>query len=119
MIEVTGYDTSLPEDDIKSALTNHFSSCGEIEDLTIRAPTLASSSNSGCEYYMFIYILGEGAEEKALQLNGSDMGGCKLVVKACYKPLKEIPRNEFVIGYTIYPGNIDLFFILIDFLVTK
>ncbi|VVB08275.1 unnamed protein product [Arabis nemorensis] len=32
----SGYDTLLPEDDIKSALIKHFSSCGEITNLHIR-----------------------------------------------------------------------------------
>ncbi|VVB13390.1 unnamed protein product [Arabis nemorensis] len=69
-----------PRDVIKTLLTNHFSSCGEIVDLTIRAPTLASSWSSGCEFNAHLFIVGEGAEEKALQLNASVMGGRKLAI---------------------------------------
>ncbi|CAN6881834.1 unnamed protein product [Brassica oleracea var. botrytis] len=40
----------------------------------------------------FISIWGEGAEEKALELNGSDMGGFKLVVVSCEQPVENCPR---------------------------
>lgn len=34
-ISVTGYDPSLPQDDVKSALRKHFASCGEITDILV------------------------------------------------------------------------------------
>ncbi|WZY80171.1 hypothetical protein YC2023_026555 [Brassica napus] len=34
-VSVRGYDTSLPSNDIKSALTKHFASCGEITDVFV------------------------------------------------------------------------------------
>ena len=34
-ISVTGYDTLLTKDDLKNALTNHFSTCGEITDVFV------------------------------------------------------------------------------------
>ncbi|VVB05790.1 unnamed protein product [Arabis nemorensis] len=71
---VTGYDTSLDEDYVKSALFEHFRSCGEIVYVSIereyRQPSLLSR-------YGFISILGDGALEKALGLSGSDLGGWK------------------------------------------
>ncbi|KAG2269489.1 hypothetical protein Bca52824_064044 [Brassica carinata] len=52
----------------------------------------------------FISIWGEGAEEKALELNGSDMGGFKLVVVSCEQPVENCPRpvdDAFPRGYMI------------------
>ncbi|KAG7549964.1 RNA-binding domain superfamily [Arabidopsis thaliana x Arabidopsis arenosa] len=69
-ISVTGYDTLLPEDDLKTALSKHFRSCGEVMDISIRRSSA------------FIYIMGEGAGDKATELSGSDMGGgWKVVAK--------------------------------------
>lgn len=36
IISVEGYDTCLPEEDIKSELTNHFNSCGEVFNVIVR-----------------------------------------------------------------------------------
>ncbi|KAL0705356.1 hypothetical protein Bca4012_071781 [Brassica carinata] len=44
------------------------------------------------DHQAFISIWGEGAEEKALELNGSDMGGFKLVVVSCEQPVENCPR---------------------------
>ncbi|KFK42403.1 hypothetical protein AALP_AA2G252200 [Arabis alpina] len=68
-ISVTGFD---PDEDVESALREHFASCGNITDLFIR-------QGSGVAY---IYFVGEGAVDKALQLNGSDLGGWKVCAKA-------------------------------------
>ncbi|CAH2067031.1 unnamed protein product [Thlaspi arvense] len=84
LIKVTGYDASLPADDIKTALSKHFSSCGEIEKVTI------GGHPSSCR--AIVYITGEGAQEKALALSGSDMGGCKLVAKPAMVPVKNRKR---------------------------
>uniref|UniRef100_A0A1J3GJD2 Nucleolin 2 n=2 Tax=Noccaea caerulescens TaxID=107243 RepID=A0A1J3GJD2_NOCCA len=73
-IRVSGYDTGLPVDDVESALRKHFSSCGEITDVYIyeRDNILMRSG--------FIYFVGEGAVDKALQLSGSDVGGWNVSV---------------------------------------
>lgn len=36
IISVEGYDTCLPEEDIKRELTNHFNSCGEVFNVIVR-----------------------------------------------------------------------------------
>ncbi|ESQ48108.1 hypothetical protein EUTSA_v10021355mg [Eutrema salsugineum] len=107
MIHVSGYDTSLRPDDIKSALINHFSSCGEIldfvlfreEDTPVNDPKFMAPipfTNNA-----LLFILGEDAEEKAVQLNGSDMGGRKLFVAPSFIPSKESTPFECPVGYTI------------------
>ncbi|VVB13331.1 unnamed protein product [Arabis nemorensis] len=75
---VSGYDKLLPVDDIKSLLSEHFSSCGEITNVYI--PTRVRSESTRNKY-AFIDITGEDAEEKALRLKGSDVGGHNVVVK--------------------------------------
>ncbi|VVB10453.1 unnamed protein product [Arabis nemorensis] len=74
---VSGYDKSLPEDDIKSLLSEHFSSCGDITRVYFAADVETEIRNK----HAFFDITGEDAKEKAMQLNGSDMGGRNLVVK--------------------------------------
>ncbi|CAF1696561.1 hypothetical protein Bca4012_000309 [Brassica carinata] len=73
-ISVTGYDTSLTKDDLKNALTNHFSTCGEITDVFVL--------NSRA----LVYFYGLGSNNRAVQLSGTDLGGCTLVVKALPYP---------------------------------
>ena len=104
---VEGYDTSLPREDVEKALRNHFASCGNIihvyvpinDESDIPNRFVASSFNSNllaqanccllnnklvfflsCRF-SFIYVNGED-EEKALRLNGSDMGGGILQIYA-------------------------------------
>ncbi|CAH8350958.1 unnamed protein product [Eruca vesicaria subsp. sativa] len=67
-LRVSGYDTSLSEIDIESAIRQHFSSCGEITDVEI--------SKSSAE----VDIDGEDAQDKVMELDGSHMGGRKLLV---------------------------------------
>ncbi|KAL1223116.1 Nucleolin 1 [Cardamine amara subsp. amara] len=76
-----GYDTGLAEIDIKIALCNHFSSCGEVTKVAV-IPSEA-----------IITIRGEGCVEKALELNGSVMGGMNLVVDSG-KRQTEVPENR-------------------------
>uniref|UniRef100_A0A1J3I262 Nucleolin 1 n=1 Tax=Noccaea caerulescens TaxID=107243 RepID=A0A1J3I262_NOCCA len=77
---VKGYDTSLPDDDIKKALSSHFISCGEICSISISRDLVTNDVDRSCA---FVVIRGKGVEEKALALNGSDLGGWNVsVVKA-------------------------------------
>ena len=93
-----GYDTSLPREDVDDALREHFASCGNIihvyvpidENSGTLCRFVASSSSliaqinccltikSTCFLlfyrYALIYVNKED-EEKALRLDGSDMGG--------------------------------------------
>ncbi|CAN6981419.1 unnamed protein product [Brassica rapa subsp. trilocularis] len=80
-VSVTGYDTSLPRDDIKNALSNHFSTCGEITDVFLL--------NSRA----LVYFYGLGSNHRAVQLSGSDLGGCTLVVKALPYPKPKEPAG--------------------------
>ncbi|KAG7553974.1 RNA-binding domain superfamily [Arabidopsis suecica] len=77
-VRVTGYDTWLPEIDIQIALCEHFSSCGEVTQVMV----LPCGSGS-------IYLEGERCEDKALKLNGCNMGGMNLVVE----PVKARPED--------------------------
>ncbi|CAA7033210.1 unnamed protein product [Microthlaspi erraticum] len=79
---VKGYDTLLPEDEIKKALIGNFNSCGEID-------YVGFPRDSSCA---FLVILGEDAEEKALALDGSDAGGWNVSVVKAGK--KEETREE-------------------------
>ncbi|KAF2576329.1 hypothetical protein F2Q70_00006534, partial [Brassica cretica] len=74
-IRVRGYNTDLPHDDVVSALRKHFSSCGEITDVYIFEKT------DGLHSFGFIYFLGEGAVDKALQLSGIDVGGWTVIAE--------------------------------------
>ncbi|XP_018446013.1 nucleolin 2 isoform X3 [Raphanus sativus] len=69
---VQGYDTGLGKTEIKRMLFNHFSSCGQIMDIEFHNSTIGVAS---------VYLYGEGAEDKVLDLDGSYMGGCKILVK--------------------------------------
>ncbi|EOA17758.1 hypothetical protein CARUB_v10006146mg, partial [Capsella rubella] len=64
------YDSSLPDDDIKKALKDHFGSCGAI--LRVDMPGFFS--------FATVIIIGDDANDKGLELNGSEMGGRKLSV---------------------------------------
>nr|XP_018472753.1 PREDICTED: nucleolin 1-like [Raphanus sativus] len=70
-ISVTGYDLSLPQDDLKSALRKHFASCGEITDILV------------LDSRALVHLYGLGSVHRAVQLNGTDLGGgFKLTVQA-------------------------------------
>ncbi|KFK23930.1 hypothetical protein AALP_AAs47265U000100 [Arabis alpina] len=74
-IIVKGFDSSLPEDDIKMALSKYFSSCGEITSVVV--PTNSETGAViGCAYIE----LKEGIE-KALKLNGNYLRGWNLLVE--------------------------------------
>ncbi|CAH8387301.1 unnamed protein product [Eruca vesicaria subsp. sativa] len=78
VIAVEGYDTCLHEDDVKKELINHFNSCGEIFRVVVpkKDPDCPNLDRRA-----FVILLGDGAKEKALQLNGTDMGGWIALVK--------------------------------------
>nr|VDD64617.1 unnamed protein product [Brassica oleracea] len=77
IISVEGYDTCLPEEDIKSELTNHFNSCGEVFNVIVRKDL----QSPNLDRRALVILLGDGAEEKALELNGTDIGGWNALVK--------------------------------------
>ncbi|KAG7624553.1 RNA-binding domain superfamily [Arabidopsis thaliana x Arabidopsis arenosa] len=83
-ISVTGYDIELPREHVESELKKLFSSCGEITDVHI-----PETRNSSLWSHAFIYFVGEGTADKALQLNGSDMGGWAVDAEADPFPKEE------------------------------
>ncbi|VVB06670.1 unnamed protein product [Arabis nemorensis] len=100
---VTGYPTSLAANDVRSALFRLFRSCGEIRYLTVEddpsQPGLLQRSG-------FVSLSGEGALEKVVELDGSDMGGWNVAVLTEPKP-NEITvsrANQFNIGWEGPPG---------------
>uniref|UniRef100_A0A1J3EAH3 Nucleolin 1 n=1 Tax=Noccaea caerulescens TaxID=107243 RepID=A0A1J3EAH3_NOCCA len=92
LIVAEGFDVSVPEGctrrnhvfHLESKLKDHFSSCGKIKSVCIPHPYYSST----IKRHAYIEILGEGAKEKALELNGIEMDGHKLVVTAPLLPLK-------------------------------
>ncbi|KAL9244237.1 hypothetical protein vseg_018036 [Gypsophila vaccaria] len=68
---VRGFDTSLGEDEIRSALENHFASCGHITRTSI-PPDFESGGVKGMAYINFA---DSNALSAALELDGSDLGG--------------------------------------------
>jgi hypothetical protein len=83
-ISVTGYDIELPREHVESELKKLFSPCGEITDVHI-----PETRNSSLWSHAFIYFVGEGTADKALQLNGSDMGGWTVDAEADPFPKEE------------------------------
>ncbi|VVA95939.1 unnamed protein product [Arabis nemorensis] len=71
-ISVTRFDTGIPREDVESALREHFASCGKITDVYIRKGSSVA----------YIYFVGEGAVDKALELSGSDVGGWNVCAEA-------------------------------------
>ncbi|VVB17566.1 unnamed protein product [Arabis nemorensis] len=87
-ISVTGFDTGIPDEDVESALRKQFASCGKITDVYIqKRPCVA-----------YIYFVGEGAVDKALELSGSDVGGWNVFAKA-YPFMDNESTSLIVQGY--------------------
>ncbi|CAN6907761.1 unnamed protein product [Brassica oleracea] len=86
-IAVEGYDTSLPREDVDGALREHFASCGNI--IHVHVP-IDENSGTLCRYAL-IYV-NEEDEEKALRVDGSDMGGRILQIQSY--PFHENHLNE-------------------------
>ncbi|VVA93791.1 unnamed protein product [Arabis nemorensis] len=84
---VLRFDSSLPEHDIKTALSKHFGSCGEITRVSVPR----DHETAAIKGFAYIDMKEEGVK-KALELNGSDMTGSELVVE------KVIPRDIYRSG---------------------
>ncbi|KAJ4917539.1 nucleolin 1-like [Raphanus sativus] len=96
---VKGFDSSLPVNDIKSALSEHFASCGEITRVSVPVDRETGGSR-GIAYLEF-----KEGTEKAFELNGSEMGGWNLVVDEP-RP-KENNSGGFNSGRSNYGGGRD------------
>lgn len=75
-IGLEGYNTSLEPIDLYWALESLFKTCGEVDDIEIDRDPVTNALKRSC----VVILRGEGAGENALQLNGSDIGGRKIVV---------------------------------------
>ncbi|KAL1223123.1 Nucleolin 1 [Cardamine amara subsp. amara] len=105
-ITVEGFDTSLQKYALELAFIKHFGSCGNILSV--------------CFVNSFAYIRfeGKGAQEKALQLDGTDVGGWTAIVNPAVRPLQSsfsscarIEEEEFelfVSGHDTCPPEIDI-----------
>ncbi|KFK30987.1 hypothetical protein AALP_AA6G054000 [Arabis alpina] len=74
---VNGLDASLSKDDIKTALRNHFGSCGVVEDIFVPTVFETGATRGGCAHI----DMRAGDEDKALTLDGSFLGGRRLHVR--------------------------------------
>ncbi|CAA7028960.1 unnamed protein product [Microthlaspi erraticum] len=89
-IYVEGYDTWLSGYELAISMKKHFASCGHVIHVHIPGYSRGSSLTSGVSRFALIYIRGEGAQDKALELSGARLeliggsyssGENKLVVK--------------------------------------
>ncbi|CAN7000600.1 hypothetical protein IGI04_020155 [Brassica rapa subsp. trilocularis] len=88
-IFVTGFNKSLSEDEMKTALRAHFSACGEIKRISL--PYYQETGDSkGVAYLDF----GEDGFNKAMELNGSEVGGRNIVVIEARPKEKNADRNS-------------------------
>ncbi|XP_073356299.1 uncharacterized protein [Aegilops tauschii subsp. strangulata] len=73
---IRGFDSSLGEDENRRSLQQHLSSCGEITRVSIAKDydTCASKGIADMEF------IDKSSLPKALELTGSDLGGCSLSV---------------------------------------
>ncbi|KAL1210848.1 Nucleolin 1 [Cardamine amara subsp. amara] len=110
-ISVEGFDTcSLPMFRLQLSLKKHFASCGKIVSIWV------------IKSVAFIRFEGEGAQENALKLDGTDVEGWKAIVKAAVRPFgykfpsdDEIePSTLFVSGYDTALAEIDIQIALCD-----
>ncbi|CAA7055438.1 unnamed protein product [Microthlaspi erraticum] len=91
-IIVTGYD-GHEDGEVKSALREHFASCGKITDVYTNVRIKGGK-------IAYVYFVGEGAVEKALKLDGSEVaaGGWKV----CAEPFPfndDNPITAYIRGY--------------------
>ncbi|KAL0897278.1 hypothetical protein Bca101_081239 [Brassica carinata] len=93
-ISVEGFNPSkVSEDEIKTKLTEHFKSCGQVCEVDFpKEPLLDRRA--------FVVLRGYGAKEKALQLNGSDMGNWNALVK--FAPEEEEEEFQVDAAYREY-----------------
>ncbi|CAH2069978.1 unnamed protein product [Thlaspi arvense] len=70
-IYVQGYDTWLHPHDLVISMRKHFASCGDV--IHVYIPGCFSTAPRELNRFALVYLRGEGAEEKALKLSGSNM----------------------------------------------
>ncbi|CAL9229007.1 unnamed protein product [Arabidopsis halleri] len=107
-ISVEGYDITLKEYPLRLALAKHFASCGKITQIYVprnfKKKLLKSAS--------FLWIEGDDAEEKALQLSGTDVGGWVAIVKP--KPKKETQSPTTTISVEGYDTSLQKYLLNLE-----
>ncbi|CAH8302002.1 unnamed protein product [Eruca vesicaria subsp. sativa] len=88
-IFVTGFNKSVTEDEMKIALRAHFSACGEIKRISL--PYYQETGDSKGVAYL---DLNEDGFNKALELNGSGLGGRNIVVIEARPKQKNADQNS-------------------------
>ncbi|KAF8118750.1 hypothetical protein N665_0002s0063 [Sinapis alba] len=105
-ISVEGYDLSLNPVDLDISLVKHFESCGAVDDVEV---PINPETNAICGRFTTVVLRGEGAAEKALALNGSDVGGWRVSVKILPPELPEMSSRmsgrEFALPYVAENQN--------------
>ncbi|KAL0670837.1 hypothetical protein Bca4012_033541 [Brassica carinata] len=112
-ISVEGFNPLRPEDEIKSELINHFESCGDIirvdvptdpfydRDFHPQGPTPRHEADHlvlwGIRYPNCLASGSNPVREKALQLNGSDIGDWNALVKLA--PEEEEEEYKAAVAY--------------------
>ncbi|XP_010432247.1 PREDICTED: uncharacterized protein LOC104716563 isoform X2 [Camelina sativa] len=86
---VDRFDNSLPLDEIKEALNNHFKSCG----VTARVFLNTNPETNVVDSHASIAIMGDDVDEKVKELDRSELGGRKLIVKPAQLAPKVIIRD--------------------------
>ncbi|CAH8381820.1 unnamed protein product [Eruca vesicaria subsp. sativa] len=98
-ISVSGYDTSLNVLDLLGSLEKHFESCGSVENIDVPIHPVTHAITDRCST---VCLLGEGAAEKALALNGSDAGGwivsVALLPPECKEMAAGMSAREFALS---------------------
>uniref|UniRef100_A0A1J3IB67 Nucleolin 1 n=1 Tax=Noccaea caerulescens TaxID=107243 RepID=A0A1J3IB67_NOCCA len=90
---IKGYDTSLSNKAIKKAARKHFSSCGTLTRISILRSTGAA----------LVFLLGEQAAEKALELGAFYIRGLEVVVKLVSTPINPTFHNIGIRGRRWFP----------------
>ncbi|XP_013602913.1 PREDICTED: uncharacterized protein LOC106310226 [Brassica oleracea var. oleracea] len=88
-LKVTGYDTSLPVEDIEIELEKYFSSHGSFvyQDET---------ASGAIKTKAYIYVRGPDAVDKALELSGRSVEGLNFVVTKVYPLPENPPMSGFI-----------------------
>ncbi|WZZ83484.1 hypothetical protein YC2023_104056 [Brassica napus] len=103
-LKVTGYDTSLPVEDIEIELEKYFSSHGSFVYQDETASGAIKTFVSSSSHKAYIYVRGPDAVDKALELSGRSVEGLNFVVTKVYA----LPENPPMSGF-IHPSNLTRF----------
>ncbi|XP_010446896.1 PREDICTED: nucleolin 2-like [Camelina sativa] len=88
-VHVEGFNNSLPLDEIKEALNNHFKSCGVIARVFLNT----NPETNVVDSHASIAIIGDDVDERVKELDGSELAGRKLIVKPAQRAPNVIMRN--------------------------